>query len=257
MISGNRRAGVYWDNATGTLDRTVVRDSLAMESDGRYGNGAQIITGADVTITDSLFVGNMTSGLAWSAARGTMERTIVRDSRPSTAGTHGVGVYVWSGTTLVGSDVTIRGCRIDANVEGAVGVGGSRAIIEDSALLASKPSSKALFGDGLMIAATLEGGETVLSSNVSMARTLVANNARAGVLVIGSAFSAHDSALLCNKLDLQVMEATGATASGTPIRKPFSLESSGIVGCGCGGTAVSCKGQASSIGPIPAPDFDG
>lgn len=256
FVSGSRRAGLYFDNSSGKIDRTVVRDGHGVD-DGRYGDGAQFLYGSTVEVVDSLFVGNRNTGIAFAGSTGTIERTLVRDTQPSQSDKLGFGIAAWN-LEAEGSDVRIRSCRVSKAHDSAISIGASHVVIEDSALLDTLPRSDGLFGDGLTVTSVF--GRTLTKSvfpaSVTLARSLIARSRRAGVLLDGATLELRDSALECNALDLQVTDDLGTRDTGEKVTSPWTLGSSGLVSCGCGTTLTTCTAQQSSIAPAAAPTYD-
>lgn len=256
FITRSLRAGLYYDNSIGRIDRTVVRDGIGMEADGRYGDGGQFLFGANVQIVDSLFVANRNAGLAFAGANGTVERTIVRDTRPSQTDRLGFGIAAWN-ASITPSDVTVRTSLVSKAHDSAISVGGSHMTIEASALLDTVGRSDGLFGDGFTITTTL--GPTVkkllMPASATVSGSLIARNARAGVFLDGAALELRDSAIECNRVDVHVTDEIATLDTGEKVDSPWTLTASGEVTCGCG-TKTSCRGQTTTLRPAEAPTYD-
>lgn len=255
-LSKNLRAGAYYDNAFGRLDRVVVRDTLGLASDGRFGDGAQILYGSKVDVTDSLFTDNRYTGLSYAASQGSITRTIVRDTQPSQGGQHGFGIAAWN-VDAATSEVAVRRSLVAGAHDAAIAAGGSTLVIEDSALLGTRPRPDGSFGDGLTLTAMM--GSTVpaelLPASAKVARTLFANNQRAGALLVGAKLELSDSALTCNGLDLAGSSEIGTTGAGLPVSGPWDLAPAGLVTCGCG-AAAECRAQSTALTPTDAPVYE-
>ncbi len=67
VVNNNGALGITGAKATVVLERMTVSDTQAA-ADGQYGYGASFYGGADVTLTDSAFVDNMTGGIVLEEA---------------------------------------------------------------------------------------------------------------------------------------------------------------------------------------------
>lgn len=254
--SGDARAGVYFDNSRGRVERTTVVRGRGRASDGRFGNGAHLKRGSAVDIVDSLFADNRSGGITISGSTATIERTIVRDTSASTFSSSGFGIAAFN-IAASPSSATIRRCLVARARNAAISIGGSSVVLEDSALIGTLPRADGLFGDGFTLTAQFHGDGVLVPASGKVLRTLVADAARAGVLLDGATLELADVALECNGLDLQVTDDVGTVVpSGARVTAPYSLSPTGPVTCGCGATVASCRAQQSSLSPTQSPEDD-
>jgi len=78
VIDNNRSVGISMVSSSATIERSVVRNTQPAEASGQYGDGIEVgLTGADLTLVDSLIDNNERAGLMfWRAAKGTIRRSV-------------------------------------------------------------------------------------------------------------------------------------------------------------------------------------
>jgi len=196
-----------------------------------------------ISVARTIVEANAGYGLHVIGGDATFEDCTVRDTRSLDGELPlGVGVGIQSDTaTLARSSATLR--RLLVDLSSTVGVGVSGSTVEAEGLLVRKTSAAAngLFGDGLGVART-EKNECA----VTLAGSLLTENARGGVVAIGAELSVKDTSLTCNRIDLDVEPANLAGQSFAA-----SLKDGGGALCGCGAALRSCKAQSANLAPAP------
>jgi len=180
LVQGNRRVGVHVEGSKGLLERTVVKSTEAW-TNKHYGVGLWAV-GAEVTVRECLVTNNRQSGIVLTAAKATVERTVVKDTRcqlaDSKAG-YGIHAVDFSGTA---SELNVKGSLVSNNRDIGIALTGSTGIIERTVVRDTR--SSALYGgqgDGIQILRGSQG-----PSRLILKECLVANNRNAGVSVYGS-----------------------------------------------------------------------
>ena len=198
LIERNHVAGIQVSSSTATVERTVVRETVAEASSKRYGSGivANEQTFVDLpsklTVTDCLVVGNTSTGIGISRSTANLQRTVIRSTGPTTADLkdgEGISVLALAGTK--GTSATIRDCIVDTNRSAGIQVENATVTVERSQVIATLPIKKGgLFGDGIQV-----GADPFDSARVDLADSLVQGNARSGVVFFGVGGSVKRSVL--------------------------------------------------------------
>jgi hypothetical protein len=225
-----------------TLDAVVIEETRALPS-GRYGRGMEVqgdVKPSVVTVQRSLLQGNVGAGALLAAADVTFESTIVRQTSPEPAGPFagqfGFGITAQASPDFtLPAQLTVRRCLVTDNYVAGVSVFGGQAALESS-WVARTEAADGLFGDGLLV----YNHQGVPSSGMVSA-SVIAENARAGVAVFGSAVTVAGTVLKCNGVDLD---------GETTFESPFTLVDGGENWCGCD-DAVACQVVSSALA---APD---
>ena len=209
----NRQSGLIafgWEGEQQTVlnvQNTLIRDTLANQIDGEYGEGLAAWDGAEVMAARVLLQGNRTAGIIGAANNGfpiaanlTMTDIIVRDTLESTNG-NGEGMVLYNGA----SSRLIRAVFVNNHSKGIslyheTGMPGSSLDVEDLAIIDSQPGP-GLAGDDDS-ALWVENHSTA-----ALSRAFIARNAGGGITVLGDAgvdvtnITLEDVAILNSQLD--------------------------------------------------------
>lgn len=187
LIMGNRTTGVAIHSSKATLERAVVRDTLANAISGAFGTGIQasIIQGsslqAELFVRDSLIAQNRNSGITVGSSRATVERTVVRDTQEQASdrmGGMGVQAFIQPGLSQP-AELLVRHSLISGNRKFGVFVSSSKGTIERTVVRDTRHQLSDKLA-GLGIVARLEPGKTK-PAEVLVRDCLIANNLEAGV----------------------------------------------------------------------------
>jgi len=183
LVEATRTYGVYLEGAGGTIDRSVIRGTKA-SGDGHNGIGVHALIGkattpGALTVTSSLVEASAEAGIAISGSTGTIEGTVVRDTRGRPDGTRGAGVLaIVSRTNPAPSELTLRTSFVDGSHVAGVSITGSKATIERTVIARTSPTTKdKTFGHGI---------EAWGGADLTLRESLVAECSYQGVLVFGS-----------------------------------------------------------------------
>lgn len=250
LVSGNHHAGISVDSGKATITRTVVRDGKPRPSDDHFGVGVLATDDAVLVLGDSLVASNEYAGVLMGAATATIERSIVRATKPRALdGTRGMGVVA----TVRGgkrSTLTMRRSLVAENRYGGVTFIGSTGSLTEVEVRDTKSEvATGAFGDGVVISADAMSG---LDADVTIDRCLITQNARGGVNLAGAAVAVGGSTLTCNAFDLSVSETI--RAGDPPLTKPFRLDAPDDSICGCD-RSTACRAMVTSFAPVTAPDL--
>jgi hypothetical protein len=251
LIERNRRANVYAVGGDVTIATTVIRAGLSRTDTGPLGLGIEVVSGVELAVSDSLVDANRYAGIAVYASHAVVDRTIVRETIPSSDGLWGAGIVSWFDAGRL-SEVTVRTSRIANNTQSGVVAGGGTLSLDGCAVVGTKPSLAGLFGDGVFVGTRREGG-TEYPASAGIAASLVENNARAGALVVGGGLQIGTSILRCNAFDLELTEVYGHSDAGEPWTHAVEAVPTEPLACGCGATTTGCHAQSADLEPIDAP----
>lgn len=162
VISGNRSQGLALTSSDAILERTIIRDTLAQESDRSLGIGARA-SAATLTLRDCLVSGNRTLGVGLNGADATIERTILR----GTLGQSSDGLLGFGLTARHDGDsaakLTMTDCVVDNNTTVGVHVSSSTATLERVVVRDTQPEEKTSEdGIGLVATGTTQASELTL-----------------------------------------------------------------------------------------------
>jgi hypothetical protein len=184
LVAGNRRAGVRVDGSAAIVERTVVRDTDAEALDGGRGFGivAQTSDPPDVlpsslTLRDSIVARNRAVGTYVIDSTLTVERSVVRDTRPQASdGGFGTGVEVDQYTRPAAA--TVRDSLVAGNRNSGVFAVGASLTVERSVVRDTAPEqASGQYGGGIGINTQLAPGQPTLV----VRDCLIAKNAMDGV----------------------------------------------------------------------------
>ncbi|MGK3959011.1 hypothetical protein WMF38_38895 [Sorangium sp. So ce118] len=138
LLERSRSHGVFIEGADVTLEGVAVRDTLPRASDERFGRGIEVhALGAPdrrstLVIRSSLVEESVESGLAIFGSTATLEDTIIRDTRSSSAELLGNGITIVK--DMDDAEATLTGVRIEASEGAAVASFGAAVALERSTM---------------------------------------------------------------------------------------------------------------------------
>ncbi|HTN84441.1 MAG TPA: right-handed parallel beta-helix repeat-containing protein, partial [Sorangium sp.] len=135
VLERSRSHGVFIEGADVTLERVAVRGTLPRASDGRFGRGIEVHARegrSSFVLRSSLVEESVESGLAIFGSTATLEDTIVRGTRSSSAGLLGNGVTIVKDAE--DAEATLTGVRIEASEGAAVASFGAAVALERSTM---------------------------------------------------------------------------------------------------------------------------
>ena len=192
LVADNRTMGLLVTSSRATLERSVVRGTLEHATSKQWGNGIQAAlaygktTPSQLTLRDSLVSGNRNAGVFLFSSRATMERTVVRDTRPrATDGTSGQGIQAALQDAKAGpSQLTLRDCVVSGNRNIGVFLFSSKATLERTVVRDTMgQASDNTFGIG--IHGKIQPGHST-ASELTIKDSLVLANRNAGLVLASS-----------------------------------------------------------------------
>ena len=192
LVAGNRSEGIAVLSSKITMEHSVVRDTLEQTSDKRFGTGitasvkSSQSVASDVTLRDSLIIGNRNAGVVVLSSRATVERTVVRDTRERDLDRRaGLGFYISTDPQQdQGSELVLHNSLVAGNREVGILINSSKATVERTVVRDTREriSDKAA-GTGIQVSVDpyqKRGSEATLRD------CLVAGNRNAGIVMSGS-----------------------------------------------------------------------
>jgi len=185
LVVGNRQMGISLMGCTGTVERSIVRDTAPqlLDKAAGYGIAAEFYkVGSVLSVKDSLVANNTTVGVSLEDASATIEGTVVRDTRPKALDlTAGDGIQA-IGEGQAPSVLTVKECLVSNNRNSGISVYGTKASIERTIVQDTGPRESDRKGvAGVEVRAWLE-----VSSELTMKDSLVSNNRGVGLQLCGS-----------------------------------------------------------------------
>ena len=207
LVAGNRTIGLNLDSSKATLERTVVRDTLAQLSDNTAGVGVQALPQSstsilpDLTIRDSVIANNRYIGLALESAKGTLERIVVRDTRVREKDSKaGVGILASQTPGLSSpTSLTVQDSLVAGNHTVGLILASTKATIERTVVRGTRAQMSDMRG-GVGLQASVQPGQT-LPSALILRESLIEGNKTAGVLLSGSDGTISRCAVLSTGVD--------------------------------------------------------
>jgi hypothetical protein len=189
-IERNAETGVMALGSTAILEDTVVRQTRSRESDGYLGTGvyAQQSDGhrGAISMRGSAIELNQYCGICVMDADLTLERTVVRDTKPEeVTSDFGIGVVAYAYQTAANPPVVdIRSSVIERSYTSGITVNGAVGTIETTIVRDTAPrSSDDFFGRGISIEPS---EDTRASSKLEIRGALVERNHEFGIAILGS-----------------------------------------------------------------------
>ena len=192
LVAGNRTIGIALGSSKATLERTVVRDTYEQASDKNGGTGivATVQSGqsgpSELTLHDSLVVGNRNSGIDVVSSKATLERTVVRDTRERVSdkkGGKGIEASVLSGQ-IGPSVLTLRDSLVAGNRTVGLVLGSSKATLQRTVVRDTRERVSDKNG-GAGIQVQIQSGQS-LSSELTVQDSLVEGNRELAIGVVSS-----------------------------------------------------------------------
>jgi hypothetical protein len=181
VISGATVLGVYLDGGSSSLTDVVVRRTRA-QSDGTYGRGIEVETGAQVTLSRVLLDDNREIGLFAMSAGTSVQASdlVVRGTRErSPGGIAGRGIDVETGARLV-----LSRALVEDNREAGLFVSQVGTSVEATDLVVRGTRERA--GDGTMG----RGVEVETGAHLALSRAYIIDNRVDGILSRGTGTTA-------------------------------------------------------------------
>jgi len=240
--------GFTLSGSSTTIHRSIVRDTQS-EATHIFGRGINIQqdseTGGagELMLSESLVERNVSGGLFVLGSNATVERIVIRDTRPTPEGAGGRGVNLqYHVDTGAPAHATIKNSLITQNREYGVLLIGSDATIEATHIDANTANTAGALGDGL---GALEGLIPGPSATATIRTVTILHSDRAALASIGGTITVETSHLLCAAFDLD----------GEPTAtSPFAIADRGNNKCGCPAPDRACKLVSAGLtAPAPLP----
>ncbi|XXY53625.1 right-handed parallel beta-helix repeat-containing protein [Sorangium sp. So ce269] len=135
LFERSRSLGVFIEGADVTLEGVAVRRTLPRASDERFGRGIEVHARggrSHLVLRSSLVEESVESGLTIFGSTATLEDTIIRDTRSSSAGLLGNGVTIIK--EVDDAEATLTGVRVEASEGAAVASFGAAVALERSTM---------------------------------------------------------------------------------------------------------------------------
>lgn len=155
----NRSLGILVSGASASVHATSCSVAQTQPlSDGSYGTGVAVQTGAEFVATGLLVEANSEAGVMALQAGTTvdLEDVTVRDTRPLPDGTLGIGIDVWDGASLAGRRLLIEG---NHDIGLAANGAGTTVELDDVSVSGTLPTADGQSGRGVSVA----GGARLLA----------------------------------------------------------------------------------------------
>ena len=220
VVADNRSVGILLGSSRATVERSVVRDTRAQPADKKYGQGFEVTVqtgqakGSELTLRDSLVVGNRSTGIVLVSSRATVERSVVRDTRQQEADNKfGLGIEVSAKAGLSqGSELTLRDSVVAKNRATGIAVVGSQATVERSVVRdTQEQAADHKYGAGIQVSAQPGQGR---GSVLTLRHGLVQGNRTAGIIMSGSRATVERSVVRDTRKNGEGLYGDGVSAKG-------------------------------------------
>jgi hypothetical protein len=203
LISNNRNAGVILFGASGTIERTIIRDTQPRDSDQETGVGLAAREWnkepSTLVVQDSTIANNRSIGVRLCGSKATLERTVVRDTLPEAASlAFGYGI---AGRQIgpLASELTLRDSVVAGNRSLGVALWSSTATLERSVVRDTLPkAANQSFGMAIQ-ASRMEGIDSPLPSELTLLDSWLDSN-RGGSVAIASSSATIKRCVIANTL---------------------------------------------------------
>jgi hypothetical protein len=240
LIESARHAGVSVTSGKVVLERSVIRDIMPTES-GKFGFG--VVTFAHdaaarpiVELRSSLLERVHDAGIFAVGAQVTVDGTLVRDLRQRKGDVYGHGIYVsYDATNMQVTNLAVSGSVIDGAFEVGINAFQSNAIVERTTIVNTRAITG--YGDGISIAGSQLDGRPWAAASLTVRRSRIAGNARAGVSVFEADASLEGVMLTCNAFPLDVESQS----------HPANVKDAGGNGCACGAPLDRCTASSANL----------
>lgn len=169
VVEDSSDIGMYVTGGDLTVEASIVRGTV--EGNEYYGGGVYAATAIDdpgrteLMATRSVIEDNTDVGVVAFGADVTISASVVRDSRPTMAGGHGMGVYVGDSTrTEARGALTMRGTLLERNTTFGVVFTGREASLDGLLVRDTRVAPAGTMGCGLSFIATGDPGTPVVGS---------------------------------------------------------------------------------------------
>ena len=185
LVSGAHGAGVHITDSQVTLDRIMVRSTLPLTSDKKWGAGVYAISDkvpSTLSMRDCVVTGNRKYGIIVYSVKGTIERTVVRDTQAQAAdNTQGWGIYA-AAVNKMPASLDLKDCVVANNRTIGLCLWGASATIQRTVIRDILPQlSDSRFGTGIEVSPTPQ-----VTSSLVMQDSAVVRSRYVGVQLIGS-----------------------------------------------------------------------
>jgi len=138
LVSGNHTIGVLFNASTGAIKRSIVTGTKPDVHDNKRGTGVSIEADetsriqSTVAVSDSLVERNYSQGIRVLSSITTVDRSIVRDTRPEAASqSYGAGIQASAQLDVaMPARLTASDCIVSGNRFGGVGIADSTATLQ-------------------------------------------------------------------------------------------------------------------------------
>jgi hypothetical protein len=264
LIEDNHGTGVLLGATTGTIERTVIRNTLPNLGDQARGralvaqNDAATMTASDVTLRASVLEGNRYEAITILASTALIEGSVVRQTAVQASdGIGGRGINIvddFVDLSGMRSDVVIRQTEVVDNLDIGVSVFGSDALVEHTTLRRTGGSNTAS-AKGLL--AQIDP-ITDVPTSLTLRASALAENEEAGVVIINSV-GTIEGVVVRDIPGLWGVAGRGIQVQGDPETKG-EMTITGALVEGIAEAAVSAGGNATALveglhvrGSIPRP----
>jgi len=252
ILEKNHDIGLFVFGAEGSIEGTVVRDTLPRPGDLQFGRGIEADPVIDPAIrrskltVDACRVERSTDfGIYVGASDATIEATVVDDTRPRAVNLwfgRGIGVESYSDEP---ANVSITHSVVSRSRDYGIYVLDSAAVLESVLIQGTMARDDGKFGDGLGVSREeLDYYDkplaTVPAATVHVTLSRIEQSARAGVTSFGGAASIGGVVLECNPVSLDGEKYEGVGAE---------FEDRGANVCGCKGAVSPCVVLSASLEP--------
>ena len=198
LVAENRYMGVLLFSSQATLERAVVRDTHEDALSKKLGGGiyAGVDTGqsrgSELTLSDSLVVGNQTAGIELRSSKATVKRSVVRGTREQASDQKGgVGIIVSVGfEQSQGSELTLHDSLVASNRQTGISLWSSKATVRRSTVRDTREqASDKSEGAGITASVAPEQSQ---GSELTLSDSLVARNRDVGILLFSSKASVQN-----------------------------------------------------------------
>ena len=174
LFEANTGAGMLGASASLVIDESVIRDAVV--GAGADGRGISVerfsAEGASLALHRSVLERNHAGGLFLGGADAAIDATVIRDTRPATEGSFGLGIDIVRSSTIpsVGSSVEVHRSVISGNRLIGIIAEGSEVLIEDSVVrdTDADPASNATGAGIIAQLATATGARASLTLRQSL-----------------------------------------------------------------------------------------
>ncbi len=214
LIEHNRTFGVYLYGVKATIDKSAVRNTQA-RADKRGGDGLYLVpcgvdqgctqdVPGDVTITASVFEGNLEAAISDYGSMLRVDGSVVQNTQPRAFDSEGgFGILEIPCKSTEGCKTSLPGTMVVArswfrgNHTAAIAIEGSKAEITTTVVRDTLPRADGRYGGGVQAEGCYPAGgcPKTLAPELTLTRSLVDGNRYVGVALIGATATIADSAI--------------------------------------------------------------